>query len=484
MGKKIQIYHTHIEIHGYELGDEPEFEKLLSVWNDTKFKYEAIGFDYDEETKCLRIPRGCDPKILERMFRVEPDIIYNPDPYSDMSMRVTVEPRDDNQRQAIAFLLGEGKYSYTKKYAQLLLNLGTGAGKTYITSAAMSFFRLRTLIITHTTDIREQWLDTFFTKTDLDKHHVCIINGTASINKLFKQDIPPYKVYLTTHSTLSSYAKTAGWEGVHNLFKHLKIGLKVIDEAHLYFANMVKVDMYTNCKKNIYLTATFERSDYMEQKLFNLCTRNIVRYFDKRDNVTTRKHIVYLAVIYNSHPPLDVAASMITMRKFNKNKYASYISTCDKFYTSLKYCLDKFSHLEGKILVLSSKVESCEAIRDFIVSNYPDKTVSVFHSKISKDDKELSKEADIICSTPLSAGTGKDIPGLRIVINSECYSSQVTADQVSGRLREFNKTDYTYYIELIDRGFDATYKMYIRRRPLFTKKCVKVAQLDFDKTGF
>lgn len=477
---KINVFHTHTEINDYELGSEPGLEKKLSVWDSSVFRFKPIGYSYDEDEKRLRIARGFPLHVLEQTFREPPNVVYTPDEYAEMSMRMRVKPRNDIQKDAIAFLLGEGKYMHTKKYAQMLLNLAPGAGKTYITAAAMSFFRMKSIIITHTNDIKEQWLDTFTEMTDLSEPHICVIRNSAVITRLMGKDTLPFKVYLVTHSTIASYAKRNGWGAVHELFKHLQIGLKVIDEAHLNFANSQKIDHYTNCKKNLYLTATFGRSDFYEHTLFKRCMANVVKYGEKQVQVD-RKHILYLAILYNSWPSVGEEASMYTMRKFNRLRYAKYAMTCDKFFDALKYTLDYLSTKSGKILVLSSSIESCGVIRKFIEETYKGKVVRELHSKVSKEERDDTLSADIICSTSQSSGTGKDIPGLRAVINTEAYSSQVTADQVSGRLRQYSETENTFYIELIDRGFRHCYKMYERRLPVFKKKCLKVLTLEFDR---
>lgn len=489
---KINVYHTHIEISDYIIGENETLEKMLSVWDDTSFRYKPIGYSYDESAKVLRIARGVSLSRLENMFGEAPNIIYKPNDYNEISMRVTAKPRNDLQREAVAFLIGENSFHHTKKYSQLLLELPPGSGKTYIASAAMQFFRMKTLIIVHTNKIKEQWLETFEDMTDLSDKHVYVIKGSSDVIKLMNSDTSKYKVFVILHGTLTSFGNRYGWDMVQKLVSSLNIGLKIIDEAHLYFANVMKIDMYTNVKKSVYLTATFERSDYKEQRVFKLCMSNVVSYKgdasklvdDEETTVvskSTRKHIMYLALIYNSHPSLDYQTYMFTMRKFNKNRYAEYIIQCKKFFDALEYVAKYFSTKAGKMLILSSTVESCNVIRKFIETILPYKVVREYHSKVPKSEKESAFDADIICSTPLSAGTGTDIPKLRVVINTESYSSKVSAEQVSGRLREYSKTENTYYIELIDKGFNSTYAMYMKRRPVFKKKCLKMTTLDFDK---
>jgi len=170
------------------------------------------------------------------------------------------------------------------------------------------------------------------------------------------------------------------------------------------------------------------------------------------------------------------------MRKFNMNRYANYLTECKKAFDVLEYLLNFFSTKAGKILILATTTETCSIIRKFVETIIPYKIVKEYHTKASKEDRETAlTDAEIICSTPKSAGTGTDIFGLRVVINTEAYSSKVTANQVAGRIREYSPTDNTYYVELVDKGFSSVYKMYTRRLPVFKRKCLKISTLDFDK---
>lgn len=476
MNYRIEVRHTSIYIYNYNLGDCESLEKYLSVWNPTYFRYDSKGFMYDDNKKILMIPRGVDINYIEKLLNSTSETNYTPDEHNKVSIKLKVMPRDDIQKKSISFLIGETDFKYSKKYAQLLLNLQPGDGKTYISTAALTFLGMSTIVITHIDRIKQQWYDTFTNMTDLQESHIYSIDSSKAIDKLLGKSNLKYKVYLVNHGTLQSYAKSNGWESVGELFRHLKIGVKIFDEAHLNFENIVKIDLNTNTKKTIYLTATFERSDYKENRLFNICFRNVIRY-GSETRKEKRKHIMYLAVLYNSKPSIDKQTYMNTYHGFNKIRYSDYQIECQEFYDALKYTVNYFKDKDGKIMIMSSKIDSTEIIKDFINDNFPNLSVSTYHSKLSSDEKEKALSADIISTTPKSSGTGVDIPGLRTVIMAESYSSTVQADQVSGRLREFSDHDNTFYVELVDVGFTKVYSMYKKRLPLFKKKCAKVLTL-------
>ena len=74
---KIIVKQTHIEVPNYRLGDCPEIEKMLSVWDDVYHKIEPVGFSYDEKTNTLILPRGMDLSYIERKFNMPLEIDRN-----------------------------------------------------------------------------------------------------------------------------------------------------------------------------------------------------------------------------------------------------------------------------------------------------------------------------------------------------------------------------------------------------------------------
>ena len=477
---KIEVRHTSILINNYELNDSEVLERTLSTYDQVRHRRQLRGADWDHETKTLFIPRGVDINFLEKTFDVQATMNYESDPYEPISIRAKVPPRNDTQRKSIAFLIGADKFQYTQKYSQLLLNLPTGAGKTYVMTTALQFIGHRAIIIVPNEKIKKQVISTFLTMTDLNKEFIIDIRGKKEINKIMRAALPKYKIYVACHGTLISHAGRNGWESIEQLFKHIRVGVKIYDEAHLFFDNILKIDFHTNTRKTIYMTATFKRSDYAENILFNRCFKNVVKYgLEAKGEM--RKHIMYLSLQYNSHPSLADQAYMTTNMGFNKIRYADYQIKQNSFFDALEYAVNYFKKFEGKMMILTSTIEAVEKIKDHLNELYDDITVSAYHSKVPAEEKEKAFDADIICTTPKSAGTGADVPGLRVMIMCESYASEVQAEQISGRLREFNKTDDTYYVELVDSGFPKVYKMWKNRLTFFKKQCKKLLNVDLDK---
>lgn len=474
----IRVRHTSIIIPDYVLGTNTYVEKLLSTWNDSYYRYDPKAYLYNENKKELIVPRGLDLNFLERNFHKNIEVDYKPDPYETASYKLKKEPRSDIQKKSIAFLLGEGDFAYTKKYSQLALTLDTGDGKTYCVIAALTFMKQKSMIITHQDKIKKQWYDSFLKMTDINEKYICDISGSDIIDKLLKASTIPYKVFLVNHATLHSYGSRNGWDKIQELFQKIKIGVKVFDEAHLNFVNLMKVDLVTNTKKTFYLTANFERSDFKEKKLFELCFKNVARYgIETREE--KRKHIIYIGVLFNSKPNLDVQASMLGPHGFDKNRYIDYEIKKPLFFEVIEFLINKFKDKEGKMLIFTPKIDSSQAVKDYLSERFPEKTVSVYNSTVSEEEKMVAKTSDIISSTIKSCGTGVDIPELRFVINAEPYASDITANQSSGRLREYRPDKYTFFIEIVDIGFKRAYEMYKKRAKVFKKKCFKMLEMKY-----
>ena len=477
MEKKIVLYNTRIDIHGYEIGDCEELESSLCVWNQIYFRLEPRGLQYNEKEKILSVPRGIDVNFLVSKLKLPVHTDTNYNKFDKVNLKLKYEPRNDIQIKSLAFLTGEGKFKYTQEYSQLSLNLDTGDGKTYCVIASLCLHKMKAIIITHTENIKDQWKKSLIKFTNIDPRRICDLTGTKKMEDMFTEDTDDYDMYLVNHGTIQSYAKKNGWENLNRFFEYIRVGIKVFDEAHLHFKSIINVDLNTNVHKTFYLTATFERTDKSEDRVFHLCFKNIAKYgYETRGE--KRKHIKYVAVKFNSKPNMEDQMSIKTKMGFNRHAYMDYQMEKGIIFDVIKYVMDTFGRLEGKALVLSSKIESADKLKDLIVEWYPDKSVGIYHSKISKVEKEGIKEYDIISSTPQSCGTGFDVPGLRYNIMLEPYNATITANQVCGRLREI-PDEFTYHIELIDVGFPKVKEMYRKRLKVFKEKCYSVSEVDY-----
>lgn len=472
------VKHSSIVIPDYTPGDCQQLEKMLSTWDPTYFKVKNIGMEYNEETKTLYIPRGMDVSYIEYLLGRRHKLIVDPNESEKASIRLMVEPRNGIQNKSIAFLMGEGKFK-TKKNSQLALNLDTGDGKTYCVIAGLTFMRTKAMILTHADSIKDQWRESLLKMTDILESQIINVSGSKVIRKIMAmKGTLPWKVFLVNRRTIQSYAKAEGWDAVDEFFKKTKIGVKVFDEAHIEFATMMHIDFHSNVKKTIYLTANFERSEFRENIVFKTSFKNIPK-FGKETRAEKERHIVYVPAFYNSNPDYSIRGYMKGPRGFDKNKYCEYQMSDDTFHEKLKFLVSSlYKDNSNKLLIMTSKISSTEAVKEFINKEFPQFTCGVYNSSMNDKDKAETLKMDIISSTPKSLGTGNDIPGLRFIINAEAYTSTVQANQSAGRLRALESGAKTFYIEMVDSGFPDVTRMYKKRLPTFSEKCVDIMKLN------
>lgn len=471
---KITLKQTSIVIDDYTPGDCQKLEDYFTLFDPITHSEYIKGIIYEPETKKLILPRGLDIYLLEKLFNETAHMDYDSDPY-ELTDAIMLQklPKDDNQKQTLRFLLGEGEYKHNKYKAQLCVNNNTGTGKTYVASATIAFTLLRTIMISSTKGIINQWLDRLQSYTDLTKKDVCIIEGSGTIFRLLASDPSRYKMYLVTHATLQSYGSTYGWDKVGELFRHLKIGLKIYDEYHLNFDNMIMVDAYTNTYKSLYLSATPARSSEGENIIYQYCFKNIpsIDLFDPE----TDPHTDYMGLIYSTEPTPQEISDCKNMYGLDRNKYANYVLSKENFHLMLHFIIHRIKNTYGKCLIYIGTNNAILFIKDWIEYNYPELRTKIgVYTSITTENKEAQLDKKIILSTTKSCGAAMDIYGLKLtVILDEPFKSEVLARQVLGRTRD----DNTLCIEAVDRGFKQCYNYYQSKQPVmqkYAKNCYEV----------
>ena len=63
---EIVVKNSCIEVHGYEMGMCPRIENCFKMYDMITHSYHYVGLYYNEETKCLCLPRGIDIWFVEK----------------------------------------------------------------------------------------------------------------------------------------------------------------------------------------------------------------------------------------------------------------------------------------------------------------------------------------------------------------------------------------------------------------------------------
>ena len=441
----LDVYNTHMELYPYKQFDLPWLEKqytALDKYTNTEY---ACGYIIHDGK--LFLPRGTSISKIEAVTGCRVNMIQDPDPveYMDVRHSSLYEPRNKVQYDSIEFLKGEGH--------QLGLNLRTGFGKTYCVAYTSTMLNVRTLIVTPNTGLKNQWIKTYKTMFDYRSKHLVDIAGSAIMDAILDGDIRPADVYFVNHQTLRSYLAQSGPYKFRQFFQKLGVGIKVYDESHMEFANILLIDFFSNTDRTWYLTATFDRSDKSESICFRHAFASVDSFGKEESTAVTAKHVIYHTVNINSRISPKNRAKLMGYPGFTAAKYGRYCifdDPNDTAYKATLAILNKTKNMEGKTLIFLPLIDDVEEVVKRLKRDFPDKSVAAYHSKIDKEEKESAEKKDIIVSTIKSCGTGRDIKGLRCIICLEPVASKVVTEQTIGRLRPYAEGKDTYYFDVLD----------------------------------
>ena len=475
--REIKIYHSHMEISPYESGDSIKLERSMVSFDRKSFTATLVA--YFLHNKKLYLPRGINPKIIENnLGKCKISVVNEYSPCIKTKEYETLfNPRGKIQEEAINFLTGEERFRFNRSYSQKMLTLDTGDGKTFSTIYSILKLRERAIILTHATNIKKQWINSFHNMTNVPKDRMLDISSSGDFNRILDGD-NDYDFFFVNHKSIQSFANKYGWDKITEVFNSIKVGIKVVDEVHKYLENTIRVDMFTNCKLSIYLTATPERSNQIENGIFKRAFNSAAKFgTETKSYDEKRKHIIYMPILFNSHASTSDIYNMTRGHGFSSNFYTEYAffnDTRESIMYVCEYMLERTAKLEGKTLITTSRLDAIDLIHKRINLLDLNKTISQVHSKQTNDENEESKKSDIIISTVAGGGTGFDIPKLRVLINTEPFSSQLTFNQLKGRLREYSPTDDTYFIDLIDVSIPKCVEFYKFKLKYAKSVCKKI----------
>lgn len=442
---QLDVYNTHMELYPYKKDDYPVIENMYTATD--RYQQGEFACGYMIEDGKLYLPRGTPISKLEAICGVTANYITESDPSDKMTRKhyAIYPPRNKLQEDSIEFLKGEEH--------QLALNLSTGIGKTYCVANASTELGEKTIIITPNEGLKSQWIDTYIKKFDYRPKHLVNIAGGAIIDAIMDDMVEEADVYFVNHATLRNYMTEHNGYALSRLFKKLKVGIKVYDESHMEFANILLIDFFCNTNRTWYLTATFDRSDKTESRCFKLAFNSVITFGEAESKAMIRKHVIYHVVNINSRIKQEQRAKLMGypgVTSASLGRYAFFGDTNQTTYNAILQILKKIENVEGKTMIFIPIIEAVDDVVKKLKKDVPGKSVGAYHSKISHDEKESSLKKDIIVTTIKSCGTGRDVPGLRTVICSEAIASKVIAEQMIGRLRPYAPDKDTYFFDIVD----------------------------------
>lgn len=279
-----------------------------------------------------------------------------------------------------------------------------------------------------------------------------LVKGLAqllSIIEQAKEGNPVPDVIIVTTTTMQLYIKEwekhqgkeiEGMVPPEEMYEILKIGYRIIDEAHQHFHMVFKNDLYSNLYKAVYLTATLESNDKFIQAMYNLIWPRAMR----GQAVKPAPYDKTTALLYQHLNP-----DRVRWKSNQGYSHVMYEQSIWKHIPSRVEYLDmigdvveqKFLPLYEpgkKMLIFCSLVDTCKEVADYLNQRFKDKKWQI--SKFTaEDNKEIIDTNDITVSTLGKAGTALDISGLIVCFNTVALAEPKANLQAKGRLRDLSK---------------------------------------------
>lgn len=427
-------------------------------------------YRYFPKTKEVRIPRMY-------LGPIESELKQNGVPYSLVDIHPAERAKAqlpirkgwndrDHQVLPIEFLSNEAKH-YMR-----CLQLQTGRGKTYCALKAAHNLGYRTLIVSPG-HLVESWLKSVSDTLDIPQTSICRIGGFKSVDTLM-DDLGKgylcdhYKVMVASIQTLVRYAHGEGNYAEippYREFLHrYGIGTKVIDECHLNFGAITQIDLVSEVANNLYLSATYDRSDIQGNEIFHSVFTGDVRMVNEK--------VKYIDVyVYSYSLGRNVTQNQcMTPMGYNHSKYENIVNKKawrrklffeQVFGKTIEEHFLKIRKAPQKLLIFVQTIKMCVRMEQYLKEKYPDLVVRKFTG--SDPETHLEDGVDIIIGTTKSVGVGKDIKNLRTVLNTVSIGSAPMTEQMIGRLRMLSNGDTPVYIDTWNRDIDK-HRGHINRR--------------------
>lgn len=449
----------------------------LSKWDPVYFRREYIGLYYNKDRKELRIPRGYPESSLQSIFP-EREILHSNEVYDHDKIDIGLmsPPRDYKQEHILSFMLGHQPYQYTRKYTQIYVDLDTGEGKTFCGIATMCYYQCRGVIfIPAISKIGDQWIDSIDRFTTLKRNEYLYVKGSEMCKKIIKGEYKNVKIFVVPRSTILSFVRRFDddWSMVEKLVQSMNVGIKIMDEAHMDFNTIVNIDCHTNVSKTYYMSSSPSRSEKQEKLIYKKIFSTVPKH-GKKLKSKEQNHIIPLILFFKSTPSPEWLKKIKTRYGPSLAKYGDYLlaedGARDEFldaYIYALYLLLQFRRRAGKILVICITIEFAKELQKITKQVFPYLSSGLFVGSGKDKNKELNN--DIIFSTTKSMGTGSEIVNHQLTINTITYSSEIIADQISGRIRKQDDRK-GIYCEIVNINHKTAREHYLKREQYLIRK--------------
>ena len=367
-----------------------------------------------------------------------------------------------------------------KGHSLSILPVQTGVGKTVCSLTSIARLGVRGVLSMTSRDVAT-WISEI--KWIYDGEYtdiVRLVRGSADLKRLIKDgkdDSISHPIIIITLGTMRNYLtefERAGRSSYGcrplDFYRVIKVGIRVVDEAHENLHMQFRHDIETHCASVLYLSATIDSHDRMTNELYDRIYPPISRYLGLEWN----RYIRVYALSYRAADPSEIKCTN-GMGQYNHGVYEDYImrdsGRAKSYYGMISYIVNKSWFTErkdgDKCVIFLASVKMCQQLREFLQVKYP--TITTIAYTGETEESELYVH-DLVITTPGSAGTGKDIKGLTVGIAMVAVNSKQRNIQMMGRLRELADGRYVNYYYAFCSNIDAHVRYHKTKIDTFRSK--------------
>jgi superfamily II DNA or RNA helicase len=358
----------------------------------------------------LRVPRAFIP------FERWPDL-----PFDIEDVSLDTFPEVDGVEVTCKLYRGtqENAYKAMLEQGSGVLSLACGKGKTVVALHAWAATKVPGLVVVHTKDLMEQWIDRICEHTNIERDEVGVFQGKSK---------KPWDKIITVAMIQTLVARVKNGELPEGFREHF--GVFIFDEVHHLGAPGFNTVAPLGRGTRWGLSATPDRSDGLE-KLYQYHLGKIL-FLDHVQDVIPE--IFFLET--NTYVPDDVMSGMRDRTgDVNLAYLLTHIALDEDRNDYVCQWVDKAVKDERKILVLCPRVEQVEILyARFMLRT--DISVGMIHGKIkSSDRKEKLATCDLIFATTVLAKEGLDRKDLDTLILVSPVADENIIRQILGRIQ-------------------------------------------------
>lgn len=384
--------------------------------------------------RLMKIGIGPEKLVITHHEMYEPVKVVHP--------HVDTRPPREKQIPIIQYVVDpcDPKYAPSK-----VVTLQTGQGKTFLSLSGIREIGQRAAIILKGMYI-DKWIGDIEAAYGAEKGSLMVIRGIPQLRaalEMARLGALKARVIVFSQKTMFMYLQYYEKHGVDefidvapmDLYKHLGVGVRLIDEVHQEFHCNFRQDLYTHVPKTVSLSATLEP----DQKFIEDMYRIVWPVGTWAPEMEYDRFIAVRALWYRIAEPGRLRW-LNFLRQYNHTEYEKSIfkrpQVLENYTDMILDIVDRaFAQKKEKgqkMMIFVATVQMATLLADMLATKYPQDLVNRY---VSEDEYEDLVAADISVTTLQSAGTAVDVPNLRITLMTTALSSKQSNIQVLGRTR-------------------------------------------------